>query len=76
MLKVFSLLYCLRKQNFLQQKRDCILEKMNIDMENHFNDSLILCGSTIIVKAIPFCLTFSFKRIINNTALNVNVSIS
>lgn len=51
---IFTFVLFEKTENFLQQKRDCILEEMNIDMENHVNDYLIPCGSTIIVKASLF----------------------
>lgn len=57
----------------MQQKRDCILEKTNIDVENHFNSNLILCGSSIIFKVVSF---FSFKNIVNNADFNIDVSTS
>lgn len=60
MLRAFSLLYYLRIQRILCNRKDCILEKMNIDIENHSNGYFTLSVSTLFVKVVPFCMTFLF----------------
>lgn len=55
-----ALLYYLRIQRIVCNRKDSTLEKMNIDIENHSNGYFALSVSTVFVKVVPFCMTFLF----------------